>query len=85
LPAFTEWDTKESPGKFMKNALYVQQHGKNHLSGWSNIKQQKIKPVALAIVKLREFEGISQSVSQAGRQADSYLVVNQYKILFWIL
>jgi len=28
-----EWDTKEGPGKSMKNALYVQQHGKRHLSG----------------------------------------------------
>jgi len=28
-----EWDTKEGPGRFMKNALYVQQHGKGHLSG----------------------------------------------------
>jgi len=36
-----EWDTKEDPGKSMKNALYVQQHGKSHLSGWSNIEQQK--------------------------------------------
>jgi len=31
-------DTKEGPGKSMKNALYVQQHGKRHLSGWSDIK-----------------------------------------------
>jgi len=28
-----EWDTKEGPGKSMKNALYVQQHGKRPLSG----------------------------------------------------
>jgi len=28
-----EWDTKESPGKSMKNVLYVQWHGKRHLSG----------------------------------------------------
>jgi len=36
-----EWDTKEGPGKSMKNALYVQWHGKRHLSGWSDIEQQK--------------------------------------------
>jgi len=28
-----EWDTKEGHGKSMKNALYVQQYGKRHLSG----------------------------------------------------
>jgi len=28
-----EWDTKEGTGKSMKNALYVQQYGKRHLSG----------------------------------------------------
>jgi len=28
-----EWDTKESTGKSMKNALYVQWYGKRHLSG----------------------------------------------------
>jgi len=28
-----EWDTKEDPGKSMKNALHVQRHGKRHLSG----------------------------------------------------
>jgi len=42
-----EWDTKEGPGKSMKNALYVQRYGKRHLSSWSNVEQQKkIKPVA---------------------------------------
>jgi len=28
-----EWDTKEIPGRPMKNALYVQWHGKRHLLG----------------------------------------------------
>jgi len=54
-----EWDTEEGPGKSMKNALYVKWHGKRHLLGWSDIEQWKIKPVALAIVKLSESEGIS--------------------------
>jgi len=33
-----EWDAKEGPGKSMKNALYLQWHGKRHLSvsGTSN-------------------------------------------------
>ena len=34
-----EWDTKEDTGKSMKNALYVLQYAKRHLSGRSNIKQ----------------------------------------------
>jgi len=28
-----EWDTKEDPGKSIKNALYVQRYSKRHLSG----------------------------------------------------
>ena len=32
-----EWDTKENTGKSMKNALYVLQYSKMHLSGRSNI------------------------------------------------
>jgi len=36
-----EGDTKEGPGKSMRNALYVQQHGKRHLSGWSDVEQWK--------------------------------------------
>jgi len=55
----------EHKGGHMKNALYVQWYGKRHLSGWNNVKQQKIKPVVLAIVKLCESESISQSSSQA--------------------
>jgi len=58
-----EWDTKEDTGKSMKNKLHVQQYGKKHLSGWSKVEQQKIKPVALAIVELHESEGIRQAVS----------------------
>jgi len=54
-----EWDTKEGPGKSMMNTLYVQQHAKRHLSGWSNVNSEKIKPIFLAIVELRESEGIS--------------------------
>jgi len=52
-----EWDTREDPGKSMKNALHVQRCSKRHLSG------KIIKPVALAIVELCESEGISQAVS----------------------
>jgi len=51
-------DTKEGHGKSMKNALHVQRYCKRHLSGWSDIEQWKIKPIALAIVELRESEGI---------------------------
>jgi len=59
-----EWDTKEGTGKSMKNALYVQWYGKRHLSGRSDIEQQKNQAfIALAIVKLRLSEGISRTVS----------------------
>ena len=34
-----EWDTKEDTGKSMKNALYVLQYAKKHLSGRSDIEQ----------------------------------------------
>ena len=36
-----EWDTKEDTGKPMKNALYVLQCAKRHLSGRSNVEQRK--------------------------------------------
>ena len=34
-----EWNTKKDTGKSMKNALYVLQYAKRHLSGRSNVKQ----------------------------------------------
>jgi len=55
-------DTKEGHGKSMKNALHVQRYGRRHLS---TLNSEKIKPVALAIVELRESEGIRQLVSQS--------------------
>jgi len=33
-----EWDTKEGAGKSMKNALYVQWHGKRHFLGQGDVK-----------------------------------------------
>jgi len=62
-----EWDTKEGPGKPMKNALYMQRYGKRHLSGWSNVKQRKNQACNLAIFKLRKSEGF--------RQTGSYLFI----------
>jgi len=62
-----EWDTKEGAVKSMKNALYVQWYGERHLSAKVTSNSEKIKPVALAIVKLRESEGIRQTGRQAGR------------------
>jgi len=55
-----EWDTKEGCGKSVKNALYVQRYGKRHLL---TSNSEKIKPVALTIVELRESEGIRQLVT----------------------
>ena len=47
----------------MKNALYVLRYAKRHLSAEVTSNSEKIKPVALAIIKLRLSEGISQSVT----------------------
>jgi len=59
-----EWDTKEGPGKSMKNALYVQRHGKRYTSQAEvTLNSEKFKPVALAVIELRESEEISQEVS----------------------
>ena len=55
-----EWDTKEDTDKSMKNILYVLRYAKRHFS--------KIKPVALAVTKLRLSEGINQSVSYSVSQ-----------------
>jgi len=56
--------------KSMKNALHVQRYGKWRLLAEATLNSEKIKPEALAIVELRESEGIRQ----AGRQAVSQLV-----------
>jgi len=56
--------TKEGRAKSMKNALYVYSgmaKGTSGAEATSNSK--KIKPIALAIVKLRESEGIRQACS----------------------
>jgi len=53
---------KEVSGKFMKNALYVQQYGKGTSQAEVTSNSEKFKPIiALAIVKLCESECISQS------------------------
>jgi len=44
-----EWSTKEGPGKSIKNALYIQQHGRRQLLGWSDIEQQKNQAKKLSI------------------------------------
>jgi len=74
-----KWDTKEGCGKAMKNALHVQRYGKKHLSGWSNVEQQKIKPVALPIFELHKSEGIRQ----VGRQLVSQSVENSIKLFYF--
>jgi len=49
-----EWDTKEGRGKSMKNALHVQGMAKGTSQAEATLNSEKIKPVALAIVELRE-------------------------------
>jgi len=58
-----DWDTKEGHGKSMKNALHVQRYGKGTSRAEAMLNSEKIKPIALAIVELRESEGIRQAVS----------------------
>ena len=50
----------------MMRALYILQYVKRHVSGQSDVEQlvKKIKPIALAVIKLCLPEGIRQ----AGRQ-----------------
>ena len=58
-----EWSTKEDIGKSMKNALYVLWcAGAKRDEVTSN--SEKMKPVAIAVIKLHLFEGISQSVTR---------------------
>ena len=45
----------------MKNALYVLRYAKKHPKRYQTVK--KIKPVSLAVIKLRLSEGISQLVN----------------------
>jgi len=56
-----EWYTKEGCAKSMKKALYVQRY----VTSWAEVTSngKKIKPVALAIIELRESESIRQLVS----------------------
>ena len=65
-----EWNTKEETGKSIKNTLYVPIHcmpkGTSQSKATSN--SEKIKPVALAIIKLRLSEGISQLLTYSFSQ-----------------
>jgi len=61
-----EWDTKKGPGKSMKNALYVLQHGKRHLLGWSDVEQRKYQAHILSHCRITWV-----GRHQAGRQAGS--------------
>ena len=68
-----EWDTKEDTGKSMKNALYILWYAKRHFLGRSDINSEKIKSVALAVIKLHLSEGISQAVSQAVKSVENFV------------
>ena len=63
-----EWDTKEDTGKSMKNALYVLQYAKRHLSGRSDVKQWKDQARSLSRYRVTlVWRHISQSVSRKFR------------------
>ena len=58
-----EWDTKEDTGKSMKNALYILRYAKGTCRAEVTSNSEKIKPVALAVIKLHLSEGISQLIT----------------------
>jgi len=58
-----EWDTKEDPGKSMKNVFKYSGMAKGTSRAEAMLNSKKINPIALAIVELHESEGISQAVS----------------------
>ena len=58
-----EWDTKEDSGKSMKNALYVLWYAKGTCRAEATLNSENLKPIALAVIKSRLSEGISQSVT----------------------
>ena len=62
----------------MKNALYVLRYAKRHLSGWATSNSEKIKPTALAVIKLCLSES---SVSDS--QSVSYLLTQSVTKKFY--
>ena len=54
-----EWDTKEDTGKSMKHEFYALQNSIRRVEVTSD--SERIKPIALAVIKLRLSEGISHS------------------------
>jgi len=58
-----EWNIKEGPGKSMKNACMYSGMAKETSQAEATSNGKKIKHVALAIVELRESEGIRQAIS----------------------
>jgi len=53
-----EWNTKEGPGKSMKNVLYILRCAKSTSKDEATSNSKKIKPVALAVIELHLSEGI---------------------------
>ena len=54
-----DMEHKKDTGKSIKNTVYILQYVKRHLSGWSDIKQWKIKAIILAVIKLSLSEQFS--------------------------
>jgi len=46
-----EWNTKGDTGKSLKNALHVLRYAKRHSWAEATSNSEKIKPVALAVIK----------------------------------
>ena len=84
-----EWDTKEDTGKSMKNALYVLQYAKRHLSGRSDVEQRKNQARSLSRYRVMLVqEGVtpistvlrSATAVKAGQDRFSILIVDFHRI-----
>ena len=66
-----EWYTKEDIGKFIRMHRMYCSVPKGTCLAEVMSNSEKIKPIALAVIKLHLSEGASQPVSQSASQSDS--------------
>ena len=57
-------------GKSMKNALYVLWYANDTSQAEAKSNSEKIKPIALAVIKLRLSEGIGQSMQSLSQSVE---------------
>ena len=66
----------EDTGKSMMCALYILRYVKGTVGLKQCQKQGKIKPIAIAVIKVHLPEGISQSINQSVSQLVSQAIEN---------